>query len=215
MSDYIQLNIDGKALDCPIITGTEGDKAIDISKLRSTTGYITMDPGFGNTGACKSAITYIDGDQGILRYRGIPIEQLAERSDFVEVAWLLIFGKLPSAPELERFRHRLANNSHLNEAFKHHFEGFPVDAPPMAMLGAMINTLSCFHQQFLQIEGNSMIEEAAARLLAKVATIAAYIYRRTNGLPYIYPDPKLKYVGNFLHMMFSMPYEQYIAHPEV
>jgi len=207
--------VNGKTAELPVVQGTEGETGIDIGHLRNLTGAITLDPGFGNTGACQSAITFIDGDKGILRYRGIPIEQLAEKSDFVETAWLLIFGRLPSAAELERFRGKLAEHAQLHESFKHQFQGFPIGAPPMAMLGAMVNTLSCFYPQFIRSEDNVHFEDAAARLLAKVATISAYIYRSTHGLPHIYPDPKLKYVENFLHMMFSMPYEQHLAHKEV
>jgi len=207
--------VNWKTAELPVVTGTEGETGIDISQLRNLIGAITLDPGFGNTGACESSITFIDGDKGILRYRGIPIEQLAEKSDFVETAWLLIFGRLPIARELERFRGLLAQHAHLHENFKHHFEGFPVGAPPMAILGAMVNSLSCFYPQFMRSEDNGHFEEAAARLLAKVATIAAYTYRRLHGLPFIYPDPKLDYVDNFLHMMFSMPYEQHVAAHEV
>jgi citrate synthase len=214
MAKTATLIIDDKKYELPIIEGTEQEKALDITQLRNQSGYITYDPAYGNTGACKSAITFIDGDQGILRYRGIPIEQLAEKSRFVEVAWLLIFGRLPKKDELARFSERLTRNEALHEAFKHHFEGFPVDAPPMAILSAMLNTLSCFHTNFLQLEDDEAFEEAAARLISKVRTIAAYSYRRSMGLPFIYPDPKLKYVQNFLHMMFSMPYEQYLADKE-
>src|SRR5690606_20521606 len=148
-------------------------------------GLITLDPGFGNTGACKSAVTFIDGEKGILRYRGIPIEQLAEHSTFVETCWLLIFGRLPTEAELKRFSNRLTANAHLHEDFKHHFQGFPVNAPPMAMLSAMVNTLACFHQQFLTLGADEeLFEEASARLISKVRTIAAYSYRQSNGLPF-------------------------------
>ena len=215
MSHKATLTIDGKTIDLPVVEGSEKELGLDISKLRDTTGAITLDPAFGNTGACTSAVTYIDGDQGILRYRGIPIEQVAEHSTFVETAWLLIFGRLPKQDELQRFSERLTRNAPLHEAFKHHFEGFPVNAPPMAMLSAMINTLSCFHTEFLQLNDAEAFEEATARLISKVRTIAAYSYRRAMGKPFMYPDPKLKYVANFLHMMFSEPYEQYIAPKEV
>jgi len=215
MNRTVTLIYGDKKIELPVIEGSEGELGIDISSLRAQTGLITLDPAFGNTGACKSAITFIDGDAGILRYRGIPIEQIAESSWFVETAWLLIFGRLPKQEEINRFSERLTRNAHLHEAFKHHFEGFPVNAPPMAMLSAMINTLACFHQQFLEIGDEEAFEEAAARLISKVRTIAAYSYRRSTGLPSIYPDPKLKYVPNFLHMMFSTPYDQYVADPDV
>ncbi|HLL89916.1 MAG TPA: citrate/2-methylcitrate synthase, partial [Tepidisphaeraceae bacterium] len=211
-----KLTIDDKTLDLPVIEGTEGERAIDISKLRAETGYITLDPAFGNTGACQSAITFIDGERGILRHRGIPIEELAAKSNFIEIAMLLIFGHLPTYAERQRFRQRLTDNAHLHEAFKHHFEGFPVDAPPMAVVSAMVATLACFHQQFLKNEFTAEeFEELSARLISKVRTIAAYAYRRSRGLPFLYPDPKLSYVANFLHLMFSQPYEQYVADPDV
>jgi citrate synthase len=213
-----KLIIDDKTIELPIVEGTEGEKAIDISRLRAETGYITLDPGFGNTGACTSTITFIDGEKGILRHRGIPIEELAEKSNFIEVAWMLIFGKLPNATERERFRRRLTENAPLHEAMRHHFEGFPVNAPPMAVVSAMINTLSCFHQQFLDsslLDDPDVFEELAARLISKVRTIAAFAYRRSIGRPFIYPDPKLSYVRNFLHMMFSQPYDQHIADLEI
>jgi citrate synthase len=208
------LTFEGKKIELPVVEGSEGELAVDISQLRSQTGLITLDPGFGNTGACRSNITFIDGEQGILRYRGIPIEQLAEQSTFIETAWLLIYGKLPTSAELERFRERLTLHAPLHEGFKHHFEGFPADAPPMATLSAMINTLSCFYPEFHEPDEGQFFEEVA-RLISKVRTIAAYSYRRSNGLPFHYPDPKLRYVANFLHMMFSMPYDQHIASDEV
>jgi citrate synthase len=194
---------------------SEGELGIDIAKLRQETNAITFDPGYGNTGSCESAITFIDGDAGILRYRGIPIEQLAEQSSFIEVAWLLIFGRLPKKPELDSFRDKLKNNAHINEAMKHHFEGFPSTAPPMAILSSMINTLACFNPGMMELTHDATFEDAAANLISKVRTIAAYSYRRANGLPFIYPDPKLRYVGNFLHMMFSMPYEPHLADPDI
>jgi citrate synthase len=215
MARTATLTIGDKKLELPIVEGTEQEKAIDISQLRSTTGYITLDPAFGNTGACTSKITFIDGEKGILRYRGIPIEVLAEKSTFIETAWLLIFGRLPNKEELDRFSNRLTINAHLHEAMKHHFEGFPVDAPPMAMLSAMLNTLACFHASLFTLDTDEKFEEAAARAISKVRTITAFIYRRAMGLPYIYPDPKLRYVANFLHMMFSMPYEQHMVDPAV
>jgi citrate synthase len=208
------LKFAGRTVELPVVEGSEGELAVDISRLRDETGLITLDPGFGNTGACQSAITYIDGEKGILRYRGIPIEQLAEHSNFVEATWLLIYGRLPGRAELDRFNERLTRHAPLHESFKHHFEGFPVDAPPMAMLSAMINTLACFSPRYVEMSSEE-VDEEAAWLLSKVRTIAAYSYRRSMGLPFNYPDPKLSYVANFLHMMFSMPYAQREASPEV
>jgi citrate synthase len=215
MSDSVQLNVDGKTLTFPVVTGTEGERGIDIAKLRAETGMITLDPGYGNTGSCQSAITFIDGDKGVLRYRGIPIEEFSKNPNFVEIAWLLIFGRLPKSDELERFRGRLTANAHLNEAMKHHFEGFPTDAPPMAMLSAMINTLGCFHAELNSMKDEETFEEATARLISKIRTIAAFIYRRIHGLPYIYADPKLRYCANLLHMMYSMPYDKHVVDPEI
>ncbi|MHB1767273.1 MAG: citrate synthase [Phycisphaerae bacterium] len=215
MAESIQFSLDGKTYQYPLVTGTENERGIDITRLRSDTGLITLDPGYGNTGSCQSAITYIDGDKGILRYRGIPIEEFASHPNFIEVAWLLIFGRLPSEPELSRFRGRLTSNAHLHEAMKHTFEGFPITAPPMAITSAMINTLGCFHPELYSLDDEVLLEEAAARLISKIRTIAAFTYRRVNGLPYIYADPKLRYCANFLHMMFSMPYEQHTVDQEI
>ena len=214
MNRTATLTFGDKSIELPVVEGSEGELAVDISGLRAATGLITLDPAFGNTGACKSEITFIDGDEGILRYRGIPIEQLAERSTFIETAWMLIYGGLPTKEQLDRFRARLTANAPIHEAFKHHFEGFPVNAPPMATLSAMINTLSCFHPDVQEPDQEQFYEEAA-QLVSKVRTIAAYSYRRSMGLPFIYPDPKLPYVANFLHMMFSMPYDQYVANDDI
>jgi citrate synthase len=214
MSRTATLKYGDQSIELPVVEGSEKELAVDITQLRARTGLITLDPGFGNTGACPSEITFIDGEKGILRYRGIPIEQLAERSNFSETAWLLIFGRLPNQEEFNRFSATLTTHAPLHEAFRHHFEGFPVNAPPMAMLSAMINTLSCFHPQLQELDDAEFYEEAA-RLISKVRTIAAYTYRRAQGLPFIYPDPKLRYVANFLHMMFSMPYAHHDASPEV
>jgi citrate synthase len=210
------LTFDGKTLELPIITGSEGERGLDISKLRSETGCITLDQGYGNTGSCQSAITYIDGDAGVLRYRGVPIEEFARPNpNFIEVAWLLIFGRFATEDELKRLRARLTANSHLHEGMKHHFEGFPVTAPPMAIMSAMINTLGCFHPELLNLNTDEQFEEAAACLISKVRTIAAFTYRRVRGLPYNYANPNLRYGANLLHMMFSMPYEEYAVDPEI
>jgi citrate synthase len=214
MTRAATLTFEGRTFEIPVVEGSEGELGLDISQLRDKTGLITLDPGFVNTGACESAITFIDGEKGILRYRGIPIEQLAEHSRFIETAWLLIFGRLPNRQELEKFSEQLTHHAPLHESFRHHFEGFPVDAPPMATLSAMVNTLACFHPLATRLDDEAFYEQAA-QLISKVRTLAAYSYRRTMGLPFVYPDPKLKYVANFLHMMFSMPYQQYIASPEV
>jgi citrate synthase len=215
MGNTAELILNGKRCELPIIEGTEHETAVDISTLRNQTGFITLDDGYANTGSCQSAITFIDGEQGILRYRGIPIEELAERSTFVEVAHLIIMGRLPSSGELRRFSDLLTDNELLNEVMKHHFEGFPTHAHPMAILSSMINAASCFYPELLKDDLRSnhfMI--SAARLLSQVRTIAAFAYRKSRGLPIIYPKPDLKYTANFLHMMFSLPYHDYDLKPE-
>jgi citrate synthase len=211
MPGEAELTIDGITYTLPIVEGTEGERAIDITRLRNMTGLTALDPAYGNTASCTSEITYIDGDKGILRYRGIPLEDFETQPNFVEVAWLLIFGRLPNLEEYERFSARLTNNANLDEDMKHHFMGFPRSAPPMAILSAMISTLSCFHPKLLDIDTTEQFEAAAARLISKIRTLAAYTYRHSRGLPYIYPDPKLPYVSNFLHMMFSQPYQPYVS----
>jgi citrate synthase len=215
MSDKAILVIGDQQIELPILVGTEGERAIDISHLRDQAGLITYDPSLGNTGVCKSAITFIDGEKGILRYRGIPIEQFTQNPNFVEAAWLLIFGHLPQADELKLFSSQLTHNELLHEGVKHQFQHLPMDAPPMAILSATLSNLACFHQQFLALEDKESLVEAAARLISKVRTIAAFSYRRSHGLPFIYPDPNLRYCANFLHMMFSIPYQQYIVTPEI
>ena len=195
----------------PVIEGSEGERAIDISNLRAQSGHITLDPGYANTGSCESAITYIDGEQGILRYRGIPIEQFVDSPTFIEVALLLICGQLPNQKEYDAFSADLTRYANLDEGMKHQFEGFPRSAPPMAILSAMINALSCFHPELHELDDEAQFRHAAARLISKIRTIAAYAFRHSRGLPYIYPDPSLRYVPNFLHMMFSQPYKQYVC----
>lgn len=215
MSEKAVLTFGDKKVELPVLVGTDGEVAIDITKLRDQTGMITYDPGLGNTGACRSSITYIDGDKGILRYRGIPIEQFTNHPNFVEVAWLLIFGRLPKRGELQAFSEQLTENELLHEGLKHHFDHIPVDAPPMAILSATLSNLACYHQGFLALEDTEALTAAAARLISKVRTIAAFSYRRSRGFPFIYPDPKMRYCANFLHMMFSIPYQQYLVTPEV
>jgi citrate synthase len=215
MSQTAELTLEGKNYKLPVKIGSEQEKAVDISALRNETGYITLDDGYANTGSCESKITFIDGETGILRYRGIPIEELAEKSTFIEVAHLIIMGRLPTSTELRRFSDLLTDNELLNEAMKHHFEGFPTNAHPMAILSSMINAASCFYPELLADEKREHFAVAAARLLSQVRTIAAFAYRKSLGLPIIYPKPDLKYTANFLHMMFSLPYREYELKPEV
>ena len=213
MDKTAKLILDDVEYDFPVVTGTEGERAIDITSLRSRTGHITLDPGYGNTGSCRSSITFTDGDKGILHYRGIPIEKFESSPNFVRVAWLLIFGTMPDEANYRSFSNVLTNNANLDEDMKHHFSGFPRAAPPMAVLSAMISTLSCFHPEFHTLDNRQDFQQAAARLISKIRTLAAYTYRRSLGLPYIYPDPHLPYASNFLHMMFSQHYEPYQADP--
>jgi citrate synthase len=215
MSKAAKLEIEGKVVSLPVVEGTEGEKAIDVSALRSSTGYITLDEGYANTGSCLSRVSFIDGERGILRYRGIPIEDLAEKSTFVETAYLIIYGHLPSRPELRRFSDLLTQNQNLHEDVKYHFEGFPSGAHPMAILSAMINASSCFDPSLMGRDSASGFEVHAARLISQVRTIAAFSYRKSRGLPIIYPKKAYKYTANFLHMMFSEPYEDYELKPEV
>ena len=215
MSHTARLELDGTSYDLPVVEGTEHELGIDISKLRSETGFITLDDGYGNTGSCKSAITYIDGEQGILRYRGIPIEELAEKSSFIEAAWLVIFGKLPTQADRDRFAGMLTEHSMLDENMKKHFDGYPTNAHPMAILSAMINTLSAHDPEVWEADDDAGIERAAAVLMSKVRTIAAAAYKSSVGEPIVYPRYDLRYGENFLHMMFSKPYKDYEPTPAV
>lgn len=201
------LILDGTTYELPVIVGTENEHAIDIRNLRQDTGHISYDPGFGNTGACSSNITFVDGENGILRYRGYPIEELATHGSFIETAYLLIFGELPSRGERQEFRDILSEQELLHEDLRHHFEGFPSNGHPMAILSAVINALGCYHPDLLEITNEDEFLRATAKIISKVRTIAAWSYRKAHGLPFMYPDPKLSYCRNFLHMMHSIPHK--------
>ncbi|MHB0935240.1 MAG: citrate synthase [Armatimonadota bacterium] len=210
------LTLPGQApLVLPVVEGSEGERAVDIGALRGKTGYITLDEGFGNTGSCSSDITFIDGEQGVLRHRGYSIEELAEKSSFVEVAWLLIYGELPTPGQLLAFSSMLTEYELLHEGLRHHFEGFPPNAHPMAMLSAMINASSCYHPELMEDGDDEHFMRNAAKLISKVRTIAAFSYKKTMGQPIIYPHPKKNYASNFLHMMFSLPNAEYDPPREV
>jgi citrate synthase len=211
MTELATLRYGDRAYELPVVTGTQNETAIDISKLRSQTGLITLDSGYANTGSCSSSITYVDGEKGVLKYRGYLIEVLATKSSFVETAYLLIFGDLPTASQLAEFRKRLVQHEFIHEDMRHHFDGFPPNAPPMAILSAMINAVGCFEPVFMQAEDDEHFMEPAARLMSKIRTIAAASYRKSLGKPFIYPRSRLRYVENFLHMLFSKPYEPYEA----
>jgi len=210
------LRIDGKQIELPVLVGADGQKAVDISKLYDEHRLVTFDPSLGNTSVCQSAVTYVNGDEGILRYRGIPIEQFDRPNpNFSEVAWLLIFGALPTRAELTDFRARLTSHELLHEGLRDQFSHLPPKSPPMAILAAMFSQLACYHEKFLPLGDDELFIEAATRLISKARTIAAYAYRRSQGLPFTYPDPALRYCANFLHMMFSIPYQQYIIGSEI
>ena len=196
-----KLKIDNHELSLPIIEGTEQEKAIDITKLRNTTGYITFDPGYANTGSCKSSIAFIDGEQGILRYRGYPIEDLAGKVKFTDVAYLLINGELPNVDQKSNFSKALRKEANIHEDMKRFFDGFPLNAHPMATLSSMVTALSAFNP--VKTDDENSINDTIIKILAKVKTIAAYSYRKYHGLPFIYPNSDLNYIENFLHMMFS------------
>jgi citrate synthase len=201
---------DGKEQSQPVIVGTENEHAIDIRSLRNDTGYITLDSGYMNTGSTTSAITYLDGEQGILRYRGYPIEELAENSNFVEVSYLLVNGRLPTQSELADFRRQLTRHSLIHEDMHHFFGGFPPSAHPMAVLSAMVTSLSAYYPDSMN---PTLLDLHVARLLSKVRTIAAFSYKKSIGQPIIYPKNSLRYCGNFLHMMFAVPAEDYEVSP--
>jgi citrate synthase len=216
MSEIARIILDGKEYELPVIVGTENEKAIDISKLRGASGYITIDPGFKNTGSCKSAITYLDGENGILHYRGYPIEQLAEKATFLEVAYLLIKGDLPNQKELDWFVNSITKHTLVHEDMKRFFEAFPTDAHPMGILSSMIASLSTFYPE--SQNPNRSIEDVELtmhRVIAKLPTLAAQAYKNNMGHPVVYPKNSLSYTENFLHMMFGLPTEDYNVSPVV
>jgi citrate synthase len=215
MGETATLRIGDRTIELPIVVGSEGERALDIRKLRAETGYVTLDPGYANTGSCKSAITFIDGDTGILRYRGIPIEELAAHSTFLEVAFLLIEGRLPTRAELEGFVHSITHHTMIHEDFKRFFGALPKDAHPMAACSAAIGALSTFYPDSLDPRNARQVEISTHRLIAKMPTLSAYAYKHSIGQPFMYPRNDLSYVGNLLHMMFGTPCETYVVDPVV
>ncbi len=215
MSKFAELKLGKQTYKLPIITGTEGEKAIDITNLRAESGLITFDPGFGNTGSCTSKITYIDGNKGILRYRGIPVDELAEKSTFVETAHLLIHNKLPSKCQLNSFSQLLTKHSLMHEDMRHFFDGFPRGSHPMYILSTMINALSAFYPNVDAESLKGDIDETAARLISIVRTFAAFAYKKSIGEPIVYPRHDLSYCANFLNMMFDSPVKPYEIDPEI
>ena len=207
--EKVELKINGKTIELPVITGTEKEKGIDVSQLRKDTNYITYDPSYANTGSCASDITYISGEEGILRYRGYPIEQLADNSSFVEVIYLLLYGELPTQEELDSFNKEITYHSLIHEDMKRFFDGYPMNAHPMGVLASTVAALSTFYPA--RVDGD--IELNIIRLLAKVKTLAAFAYKKSIGQPLIYPKNDLGFEENFLHMMFAVPAEDYIVDP--
>lgn len=206
---------DGQTMDLPVLTGSENEKGIDISGLRKQTGYITLDPGFVNTGSCESSITFLDGEKGVLRYRGYPIEELAEKSSFIEVGYLLINGELPKKDQLENFTNRINLHSMIHEDMRHFFEGFSQNSHPMVILSAMISSLSAYYAEASGKASIENLEINSARLIAKISTIAAFSYKKSVGQPFVYPRDELPYCAKFLNMMFSVPAESYELDPVI
>ena len=215
MTESATFSAGGKELSFPLVEATEGNHGYNISSLLKETGNVTYDVGFGNTAACRSAITYIDGDEGILRYRGYPIDQLASKSSFVEVAYLLIYGELPSTSQLEEFEERIRRHTMLHEDLKAFFNGFPRDAHPMPVLSSAVSALGTFYQDSLDPFDPEQVEISTVRLLAKLPTIAAYAHKKSVGQPFLYPDNSLSYTENFLRMTFGFPAEPYELDPEI
>lgn len=216
MSDTAKLEVDGQVYELPIVTGTENEKAIDITKLRATTGLITLDSGFKNTGATKSAITFLDGENGILRYRGYPIEQLANHAEFLEVAYLLIYGELPTEAEYASFKNNITRHTLVHEDMRHFFESYPAKAHPMGILAAMLSTLSTFYPES-QDPGRPKeeVDLTIYRLLAKLPTLAAWSYKNRVRQPLMYPQNNYNYCENFINMMFALPVEDYEPDPVI
>jgi citrate synthase len=211
------LKLDDKEITLPVLTGSEGEKAVDARKLRQDSGYLFYDQGYGNTGSCESAITYLDGDNGILRHRGYPIEQLAEQSEFVETAWLIIYGELPTQEQRKKFGRLLRDNAAIETQMQRIFDGFPQSAPPMGMLTSIVSSLAAYYPQLATNNFEKDLENfdlAAAMAISKIRTIVAGIYRYRHGMPFNYPRD-LPFCDNFLHLMFSEPYKEYEIIPEV
>ncbi|GGF09389.1 citrate synthase [Hymenobacter cavernae] len=216
MAESAEIILDGKTYSFPVTEGTEHEKAIDIAKLRDQSGYVTLDSGYKNTGATKSAITFLDGEEGILRYRGYPIEQLAEKSSFLEVAYLLIYGALPTQSELDNFSHHITMHSLVHEDMRKIFDGFPSSTHPMAILSSLVCALTGFYPKSIDpVQSKEEIDLNIYRLMAKISTIAAWTYKNQMGHPLNYPRNDLDYCSNFLYMMFSFPTEQYKVNPVV
>ena len=208
MANTARLEVNEKSIDLPLVMGSESEIGIDISKLRSQTKAITLDPGFVNTGSCESGITYLDGEKGILRYRGYPIEQLAEKSNFLEVSYLLIYGELPTNKQLNDFEHNIKQHTLLHEDVRHIYQAFPKDAHPMAILSSIVCALSTFYPDFSATDSDA-VDLAIWRLMGKLPTIAAWSYKKNIGQPFVYPINEFTYTKNFLNMLFGVPTTNY------
>jgi citrate synthase len=215
MSKTATLEFEGKKYEFPIFVGTENESSIDISKLRGLTGAVTIDPGFKNTGSCKSKITFLDGEEGILRYRGYSIEELAEKSNFLEVSFLLIFGELPTAVELTKFENDIRKHSLVNEEMKNIIDGFPKTAHPMGVLAALTSALIAFNPKAVNPDIKANLYDAVCKLMAKFLVIASWTYRKTMGYPLNYYDNSIGYVENFMHLMFELPTGKYNLDPVI
>jgi citrate synthase len=215
MSKIATLEVDGKKIELPVITGSENESAIDINKLRDLTGIITIDPGYKNSGSCKSEITFLDGELGILRYRGYSIEDLAEKASFLETSYLLIFGELPTAKELEQFENDIKKHSLVNEEMKNIIDGFPKTAHPMGVLSALTSALTAFNPKAVNVENEKEMYEAICKTMAKFLVIATWTYRKSMGYPLNYYDNTKGYVENFMQLMFQLPTGPYKASPVV
>ncbi|MFH6994907.1 citrate synthase [Flavobacterium sp. FlaQc-48] len=215
MSKIATLEVDGQKIELPVITGSENESAIDINKLRDLTGIITLDPGYKNSGSCKSEITFLDGELGILRYRGYSIEDLAEKASFLEVSYLLIFGELPTAQELEQFENGIKKHTLVNEEMKNIIDGFPKTAHPMGVLSALTSALTAFNPKAVNVENEKEMYEAICKTMGKFLVIATWTYRKTMGYPLNYYDNTTGYVDNFMQLMFKLPTGPYAANPVV
>ncbi|MDC0936498.1 citrate synthase [Pirellulales bacterium] len=214
MGEVAKLQVAGQEIELPVVEGTEEERGVDISKLRAATGVVTLDEGYVNTGSTTSSVTFLNGEEGILRYRGYPIEQLAANCDFIEVAYLLIFGELPTSDEIEEFRNTLRRHTMLHEDLRLFYDGFPRDAHPMAILSSVVGAMSTFYQDSLDPHDEWHVHVSMVRLLAKLPTIAAWAFKKSIGQPFVYPKNDLSYGENFLRMMFSVPSENYEADPD-
>jgi citrate synthase len=213
VAESVRLIAGKQELELQVTQGSEGERGIDISNLRAKTGLVTLDPAFMNTASVESAITFLDGEKGILRYRGIPIEELGAKSTFIETAYLLIYGHLPTSDEIQKFEHLLTRHSMIHEDMKRFFDGYPMTAHPMAILSAMVTSLSSFYPHALNAKADEYRDITIIRLISKLATIAAFSYKKSIGHPFVYPRNNLDYCSNFLQMMFSVPAEDYVVDP--